>query len=87
MGYWDISTMAGDTDLTARLSAAAAQEQVPGDPAGWAWDHRWQWAAQPGWGEAWASAVASGNEHPGRDAAVITDGQILSAVQSIVGAP
>jgi hypothetical protein len=84
MAYWDIATMVADTDLTSRVAASAAQEHAPGDPAGWAFDHRWDWAAQPGWDAAWASAVAAGNEHPGQDAGVITDGMILSAVQSIL---
>jgi hypothetical protein len=31
---------------------------------------------------AYASAVAAGNEHPGGDEAVITDGMILAYVQA-----
>jgi hypothetical protein len=42
-------------------------------------------AIQPGWREAWESALASGVENPGADPAVITDGQILAAVQSLLG--
>lgn len=83
MSYWDVSIMAGDSDLTARETACAATENVAADPAQWVYDHRWQLAGQPGWSDAWASAVASGNERPGRDEAVITDGQILAAVQAV----
>jgi hypothetical protein len=81
MAYWDIATMSADTDLTARVSASAAQEGKP-DPRNWAADNMLVLAASPGWSEAWASALAGGNEAPGRDPAVITDGMILAAVQA-----
>jgi hypothetical protein len=81
MSYWDIASMSADTDLTARVSASAAQEGIP-DPRQWAADNMLTLAASPGWGDAWASAVAAGTEWPGRDPAVITDGMILSAVQA-----
>jgi hypothetical protein len=42
-------------------------------------------AASPGWDQAWSSALAAGNETPGRDPGVITDGMILSGVQAIGG--
>jgi hypothetical protein len=73
--------MAADVDLTSRCAAAAAQEGQP-DPRNWAADHMLILAASPGWSEAWASAIAAGNEQPGRDGAVITDGMILSAIQA-----
>jgi hypothetical protein len=82
MTYWDISTMARSTDLTAREQAAAAQE-LAGDPYQWVQDNALRLAAQPGWAEAWASALAAENPNPGRDPAVITDGMILSAVQAL----
>jgi hypothetical protein len=41
-------------------------------------------AAQPGFGDAYAYALANGNPAPGKDDTVITDEQILSAVQSIL---
>jgi hypothetical protein len=82
MAYWDIAQMSADIDLTSRVAASAAQEGIP-DPRNWAGDNMLLVAASPGWSDAWASAVASGNEFPGRDPAVITDGQILSAVQAL----
>ena len=82
MAYWDMAVMASDSDLTLRVQACAAQEGAT-DPYTWAAEHMLDLAAQPGWAEAWASAVASGNPHPGRDEAVITDGQVLSGVQAI----
>lgn len=84
MAYWDIAEMAGDADLFARVQACAAQE-VPDDP-GWPGNHMLLVCASPGWADAWASAVAAGVDRPGRDPAVIADGQILSAVQTVAGA-
>jgi hypothetical protein len=81
MGYWEVAKMAQDADLTARVQAAAAEE-IDGDPYQWTASNMLDVAASPGWDEAWSSALASGNETPGRDPAVITDGMILSAVQA-----
>lgn len=85
MAYWDTATMAADVDLTSRVAAAAATEGVP-DARQWAAENMLVVAASPGWSDAWASAVAAGNEAPGRDGAVITDGMILSAVQTLAPA-
>jgi len=52
-------------------------------PEAWSQAHRWQVAAQPGWADKWDSALAGGIERPGLDDSVITDGDILSAVQSL----
>jgi hypothetical protein len=84
MAFFDIATLRSDADFLARVAACYAVENRLGeDPALWAQQHSWDLAAQPGFGDAYAYALANGNEHPGRDAAVITDGQILSAVQAI----
>ncbi|WP_157992984.1 hypothetical protein [Leucobacter luti] len=40
-------------------------------------------SAQPGWDAAYASALAAGNEEPGADPGVITDGMILAAVRAL----
>jgi hypothetical protein len=85
MGYWEISSMAQDADLAARIRACAAQE-IDGDPYSWQTENMLDLCASPGWGAAWSSALAAGNETPGRDPAVITDGMILSAVQAAAGA-
>lgn len=82
MSYWDVAQMQADPDLMSRVTAAAAKEGAP-DPFGWAANNSWSYAAQPGWDDAWASAIAGGNEKPGRDPAVITDYMILAAVQAI----
>ena len=85
MTYYLISVMAVDPDLMARIQACAAQEGAEPDPWSWAQANVLVICAQPGWADAWASALASGNETPGRDEAVITDGMILAAVQSLIG--
>ncbi len=82
MSYWSIAQMSGDVDLTSRVASCAAQEIPGANPYGWATDHMMMLAAEPGWADAWDSALASGNETPGRDGGVITDGMILSAVQA-----
>ena len=79
--------MSADPDLTARVASCAAQEVPGANPYGWAAEHMMLLAAEPGWAEAWDSAVAGGNEAPGRDGAVVTDGMILSAVQAMASAP
>lgn len=89
MAYSDVALLAADYDFQLRVSACIAvetadQSDAPSAPM-WAADHAWQMAAQPGFGDAYASALASGVERPGNDPAVISDPQILSAVQAIVG--
>jgi hypothetical protein len=87
MGYWEISEMAADQDLGARVRACAAQELAAGDdPYQWQGANMLDLCAQPGWDAAWSSALAGGNASPGRDPAVITDGMILSGVQALLPA-
>jgi hypothetical protein len=55
----------------------------------WVRDYRYLWAASPDWGAAWDSALAAHppetepDYEPGKDPAVITDGQILATVQAL----
>lgn len=79
--YSTIATMANDSFLARRLTAAAAQEGKSKPYESWVNEYRWELASTPGWSAAWESAVASGNPNPGDDAGVITDGMILAAVQ------
>ena len=87
MAYYDIALLSGDSDFLSRCAAAYSTETLASadreNPSQWISDHAWDMASQPGFGDAYASAIASGVENPGRDAAVISDAQILSAVQSI----
>lgn len=85
MTYWTISQMSLDNDLTSREAACYAQERIgTEDPTRWALDNGLALAGNPGWGEAYESALASNVERPGKDPGVITDGMILSAVQGII---
>lgn len=89
MPYFDVATLAGDPDFVARVTACYASETLgdsDGLPAQWASEHMWDMAAQPGFGDAYASALASGVPDPGRDESVISDAQILGAVQTILAA-
>lgn len=87
MAYWDVAQLAQDGDFTLRISACYSTETSGGAspeyPTAWASEHQWQIAGAPGFGEAYASAVAANVPNPGRDPAVISDAQILAAVQAI----
>jgi len=85
VSYSSQAMLARDTDFTSRVAAAAAVE-VDGitDPEGWARDHIWLIAAAPGFADAYESALVNGVERPGNDASVISDAQILSAVQALI---
>lgn len=82
MSYSDVAALAGDGDFIQRTRAAVAQEGEA-DVIGWSNDHQWQMAGIPGFGDAYAYAVANGNPRPGYDTSVITDPQILAAVQHL----
>jgi hypothetical protein len=82
MGYWEQSQLAIDADFAARVIACSSTEGFD-DPEGWAWRHRYDLAASPGFADAYSSAIAGDVANPGRDPAVISDAQILSAVQAI----
>jgi len=84
MAYWDIAQMSFDSDLLQRVMACAAQELSPDvDVSVWTSENILRVCAAPGWDQAWASAQAGGVPNPGRDPAVITDGQILASVQAV----
>ncbi len=80
--YWECAQLAMNLDVVARVTACAAQEGIP-DPVNWVDTHRWRWASSPGWGAAWAYALASGVTDPGKNPGVIPDGMILAAVAAI----
>lgn len=88
MAYSDVTLLAQDYDFQLRTAACIAvetqAEAVPPNAPGWAADHAWQMAAAPGFGAAYASALASGVVRPGWDPSVISDNQILAAIQAIV---
>lgn len=85
MSYSSQAQLSNDSDFMARISAAAAIE-VPKthQPQQWAKDHVWWVAAAPGFAAAYESALAGAVERPGNDPSVISDAQILSAVQALI---
>lgn len=83
MTYLQMADMTRSASLRDRLTACAAQQHAR-DPEQWVRDNIWSLVTQPGWADAWASAVASAIEDPGANEAVITDQMILSAVQPML---
>jgi hypothetical protein len=96
--YLAIANIADDPAMNKRMNAAVAQQVQLGNlkldqlgnaynMAAWVTDRRYVWASSPGWGEKWDYAVLSHENNPdyqpGEDPAVITDGDILSAVQAL----
>jgi hypothetical protein len=86
MSYSTIHAISQSQTLRNRCSAAAAEQGVQaGEEDHWVYRNALRLAAQPGWSAAWESALAAGNEQPGADPAVITDGMILAAVTGLLG--
>ena len=92
MTYSDIAALAQDQQLRLRVVACIATQtgfEVPQNtsshPLSIADRLQWELAGSPGWGDAYAYAIANENQEPGKDPAVITDGMILSAVQLVLG--
>lgn len=84
MSYTTIHQCASDPAFMARLEAAAAQEGHENPNYAMSELLRWPVSTKTDIAAAYESAVLNGNENPGGDPAVITDAQILSAVQPIL---
>jgi hypothetical protein len=70
MSYSTGHLISQDQDLRNRAAIAAAEQGVTaGEEEHWVFLHARQLAIQPGWREAWESALANGVEHPGADPA------------------
>ncbi|HPJ19221.1 MAG TPA: hypothetical protein PLQ14_06925 [Actinomycetota bacterium] len=89
MSYQSIAQAAQNLNLKLRIAACVATQ--PDVPDNW-WPipaaDRLQWACagEPGWGEAWESAVLNPDiTDVGNNPGVITDAMILSAVQANIG--
>lgn len=83
MSYLDITRMTESAGLAGRITACAASEGIT-YPEMWRQTATWAVCSQPGWDEAWASAAAAGIDgDPGERGDVITDAQILAAVQAV----
>lgn len=83
MSYSTLAQLATDTDFLNRVTACAATQGIR-QADKWAEDNRWALAAQPGFDNAYAYAVATDHVEPGKDVAVISDADILSAVQALL---
>lgn len=79
MSYSTIAICAADRELRDRVSSAAAQE---GHSVAFDIDYMWQVSSAQDIEAAYASALAGGNESPGGDESVITDGMLLAYVQA-----
>lgn len=86
MSYLTQSLIAANGWMANRIAQCATEQGIEGADT-WTAQNRRDWAAAPGWGDAWASALASHPDDetydPGRDEAVITDQMILSQVQAM----
>lgn len=85
MAFSDIALLSSDNDFIMRTRACVATEGEA-DPVAWSQTNQWAMAASPGFGDKYASAIAANIERPGNDPSVISDPDILSAVQAIEGA-
>ena len=85
MSYSAQAKLSQDQAFVLRVGACAAVELPDAenqDPVSWAFSHIWAIAAAPGFADAYESALAGNVENPGDDPSVISDAQILSAVQA-----
>lgn len=86
MSLSSIAEMASSKSLLTRVAACAAQEGVPG-PLAWANGNMWEIVSAPSWGDKWAYASDSWqvNANPdfGARTDVISDSDILAAVQAV----
>jgi len=90
MSYNSIRDMAQNGPLKGRITAAAAGENIA-NPDQWVSDRMWDFASQPNWGAQWDYAVdnyqINANPEFGARTDVISDADILAAVQAIVASP
>jgi len=98
MSYLTQNEIATNVSMLNRVAQAVVTEPGLGEnnPDNWAYSNQRKWAAAPGWSAAWESAKVSHPDDgdpetpaydPGKDEGVITDGMILSQVQSMVASP
>ena len=89
MAYSDQALLSQDNDFIFRTAACAAVEiDLAGkQPTQWAQENVWMIAAAPSFADKYAYAIANGVSRPGNDQSVISDSEILSAVQALESAP
>lgn len=85
MTYNAIASAAQDPDLRTRVAACFAQQTTgPDQPEALAAVHIWRICADSAIHDAYAYAVATDVEQPGKSESVVTDAMILAAVDAIV---
>lgn len=82
MAYSDIALLTSDNDFIQRIRACVST-QGERDPITWTSENIWEMASMPGFGDKYAAAILNGIARPGNDQSVISDPDILSAVQSL----
>lgn len=82
MSYYSGWQLANDQYFMNRVGFCAEVETLGYD---WGIDNRMTIAASPGFAEAYESALIAEVPNPGLDQSVISDAQILSAVQTLSG--
>ena len=86
MTYNAIAAAAQDHDLRQRVAACFAQETTgPEQPPALAELHMWRIVANGPIADAYSYAVATDVPNPGKDEAVVTDANILAAVEDVLG--
>lgn len=85
MALFDLALLTQDQDFRLRCIASATLEKAY-QPEQWVWANIWDLAGSPGFADAYASALLGEVEFPGRDQAVISDGQVVAAVQALLSA-
>lgn len=85
MAYYEQSLLSNDSQFRDRIAACAAVEVELGEthPLTWAGENQWMIAASPGFADKYSYALETGVQNPGRDTSVISDNDILAAVQSL----
>jgi hypothetical protein len=85
MSYSAQAILSADGDFWNRVAACASVEvPMTHSPTVWATEHIWRIGASPGFADAYEYALNTNVERPGNDPAVITDAQILGAVQYVL---
>lgn len=91
MSYKTQATIRSSQSLLARISACAATQPNMTDVDNWASSNMWRFAAMPGWVDKWKYAIDSAEPGAvldiGNEELVITDPDILSAVQAVIALP
>ena len=84
MSYHGQALLAQDLEFRHRVTACVGTQFTNMPPQSWTDQHIWQVAAAPGFGDAYTYALETNVENPGADPAVISDEQILAAVQAVI---